>query len=728
MAYDVHWQIDFYTPDEEHYRVEILEDNYSGDVVHLLGAESPFETQDDNSSDAFAPIRKQTGMLRIADTGYDMDGNEFDYTELLPPGTFDRQVKLWKVGTTDVLRWIGYIRPDSLTSRMFEAVSIREYQLTCPLGVLYETSVSFSNTQSDFGTVKTIGQILHSALDSVNIDWEWVYKQNNVYQRSDLLAKISLLNFIDDIMPTHSTPPQDNVDTFNAYWSDESTSWGDVLEDICKFWGWTLYSRGKNLYIVTLKQLPYFTKFAFADLNSQSNYTLPDESINEVSFDDLTFASTNHSECRRLGYKNIIINANVNSEEDIMNPDISKLEMSYIGDGSSYNNIIHVSNGYMFAIRRMGTESDQRDRSMQFFDKYQILENRILQTLTRTVDFVVCRHNSWNPGEFATSTAFNFRNAICCYKGGQNGALTFFCKTLEDIILPLNSVLCISASVDLTINPDPDYPDTDNTAPPYDGDGKPILEGRNIIVALKIGDKYWNNTGKFWTTTETTFELTCRKDGTIVSPINEFEQYGFHPHGILFDDHQGSRGFCIYNTPEANSGMGLCGRLKLMVYATPYPASPTVSQENGVLNSITVSVYNTDSKLDPKNKGQQEYKGIGSTRFHNSTSLSLNMASGDKNVYGKGQLYDSNLSLLTDITFRNSTSSTQVMQPEERLLQRMREFYGYISDQKTIEVKDNATAELPSTPISDEFGASFAVQSVSHKWRDGTMKLNLIKT
>ena len=144
MAYEVHWQIDFYTPDEEHYRVEILEDDYSEDIVHLIGADDPFDTQDDNSSDAFTPIRKQTGMLRIADTGYDMEGNEFDYTDLLPFGTFDFQVRLWHVGTTNTLRWIGYIRPDSLTSKMFEAVSIREYQLTCPLGTLYETYISFS--------------------------------------------------------------------------------------------------------------------------------------------------------------------------------------------------------------------------------------------------------------------------------------------------------------------------------------------------------------------------------------------------------------------------------------------------------------------------------------------------------------------------------------------------------------------------------------------------------
>lgn len=723
MAYGVHWQIDFYTPDEEHYKVEILEDGYGDDVVYLRGADSPFETQDDNNSNAFAPIRKQTGSLRIADNGYDVEGNEFDYTELLPSGTFDRQVKLWKVGTTNTLRWIGYIRPDSLTSKMYEAVSIREYQLSCPLGVLYELKISFSNTASNFGTVKTIGQILHTALSNLNIAWDYVYKQNNVYMRNDLLAKVSLLNFINNNEPTHTTPPDDDIDSFTATWTDESTSWGEVLEDICQFWGWTLYSRASNIYIVAQSQIFKFTKFNFADLTSLYNYTMTDEASQSMLYEDLTFASTNHSECRRLGYKNISIQANVNSQDAIMNPDLSKLEMSY---WESSSGIIHVSNEYMYVLRRMGSANNQQDINKQFVDNYQIYENRQLQTSTLFAQFVVCRHDSWQPGEFKTSTSFNFSNAICCYKAGQSGALTFFAKTLEDIIIPLDSVLCIDATAELSYNPDPDFPSVFNTAGPYEM-GKPILEGRKVIVSLKIGDKYWDDTNKIWTTTATTFELTFRKDKSIVTPINEFDQYGFNPHGILFDDHQGSKGFCIYVNSESNNGEGLCGRMKLTIYATPYPEAPTTMLSNGVLNGITVSVYNRDSKLDPQNKDSHEYKGIGSVRFHNNMNVSLNMASGERNTYGKGQLYNDNMSLLTEVTYRNNQQETETMQPEERLLQRMRDYYSRVSLQNIIEVKDNTLAELPSTAIGNGEGTTFYIQSVSHKWREGTMKLTLIK-
>ena len=149
MAYAVRWQINFVARNQDSYRLEILQDGWSDGITYLRGAEKPIETSEDNSDDIFTPIRKQTGALRIADNGFDINGNAFDYTDLIPTDTFDNQVRLWLVGQTDTLRWVGYIRPDSLTSRLFEYVSIREFQIVCPLGTLYEMPVSFSNTKND---------------------------------------------------------------------------------------------------------------------------------------------------------------------------------------------------------------------------------------------------------------------------------------------------------------------------------------------------------------------------------------------------------------------------------------------------------------------------------------------------------------------------------------------------------------------------------------------------
>ena len=727
MAYEVHYQIDFVAlRTNDVFRLEILKDGTPDSVIHLRGAENPIETTEDNTDDIFSPIRKQTGHLRIADNGYDLDGNEFDYTDILPLDTFDHQVRLWQVGGTDVLRWIGYIKPDTLTSRLFEAVSIREFQIVCPLGCLYETHVSFSNTKNNQGTVKTMGQILYTALDSLGVDWANVYKQNNVQGRTDLTAKVSLLNFISNNEPTHTTPPEEDIDAFTSSWSDESTSWGNLVEEVCKFWGWVLYSRGYDLYIITPSQIKKFAQITFSSLNNISG-SMTDISDIEIDIDDLGWASTNHTECRRLGYRDIKIESNVNEGATVLDPDYSKADMSYWPVASDPNQIIHQSNDYLYVLRRMGEQSGQQNVMTQFLDNFQIYENRILQTSTLITDFVIHYSDGWGNEEFKTKTAFNFRKGICCYKGGQSGAITFFAKTLEDICVPLNSVICIQANAALSFNPDPDYPSTSNTAPPYQ-DSKPTLKGRPVTVALKIGDYWWDNENGYWTTTQSSFVITIKEDGSIATPSNTFSAYGFNPTGILFDDHNGSSGFCIYVTPETFTGSGICGRLKLIIYAEPYAAEPTTWQYNCVLNSLAVSIYNQDSKLTPKAKGSHEYKGIGSVNFHNNLNVSLSMASGSENTYGLGQVYDSQIRLLSTVPFRTSQYQYENMQPEKKLLGRMRGTYSSVIMQDTIEVVDDMQASSPRAILNNHWSGTdnFRPLCCSHNWREGTMKLTII--
>lgn len=747
ITYGVRWQINFVALHSgDKYRVEILEGGYNGSITRLLGAANPFETSEDNTDDAFTPIRKQTGSLRIADNGKDLDGNTFDYTELLPTDTFDFQVRLWKEGTTDVLRWIGYIRPDSLTSRMFEMVSIREYKLTCPLGVLYEIPVTFTNTKIDMGTVKSMGQILYTALNSLNVAWNKVLKQDNVTNLNDLKSKVSLLNFISNNKPTHGT--LSDVDTFTATWTDDTTSWGAVLEDVCKFWGWTLYSRALDLYIVARNQRDQFKSMAFSQLPNSNPIPDQDPDIEYVNFEDLDYASTNHTECRRLGYKNVTVESNVNDKEVVLDPDYNNADMSYWLVNNNPGQIVHKSNNYLYMLRRLGAEDSQATMIEQFFDNYQIRENRLLQT-SMAVPFVLCTHDSWDSEAFRTATALNMKKGICCYTNmGPNPVRTYnlIIKTLEDIAVPLNSVLCISASVDISYNPDPDASscgedsllDQDaNTAPPAEWQPhtadpdeeyyKPILEDRKVFVTLQVGEKYWDYDNGQWTTQQKFIPLTFHKDGSIVDPVNQWEAGGFVPTGILFDNHNGSKGLCIYMTVSANNGDGICGRMKLMVYDNIITFEDHIGRlNNGILNDLSVSIYNTDSKFDPKNKASHEFKGVASARFHNDLSVSLKMASGSNNLYGLGQIFNANFSLLTTLSFINEGGGTILKQPEQRLLERMTEFYRNVSVQNTIEVLDDPLAELPSTVIVKDGGEQYHTQNVTHDWHNGKMKITII--
>lgn len=754
--YQVEYYIEFVALDEKKYRIELLRESMATlTPIPLRGAVSPIETVEDNSDNIFIPIRKQTGKLCIADNGKDMNGNDFDYTTLIPNNIFEYQVRLWSIASdlSETLRWIGYIKPDALTSRIFEAVTIREFQITCPLGAMYDTPVSFSNTASNTGTVKTIGQILHTALTSTGVAWEYVYKQNTTKEREDLIAKISLLNFVDN-EPTHTNPASEAIDTFTATWgapADVGTKWADIVEDICRFWGWTLYSRGLDIYIVAQNQYPKFAKFAFANLTADYKSQMGD--IEDVYVDlqeELTYTSTNHTESRQLGYSMVKVQNNVNEHETVVDPDFQKLPMSYWRDG--YNGVVHHSNDYYYILRRWGYSNDQQTTRSAFTDNYQVYESRAMPNGINAL-FVLYYSDGWDNEEYPNKAEFNLSRGIACYAAGNAVRPTFFVKTLEDVILPKGSVICIEANAELSYSPDPDFPtggfttgakpsisdaplSNANTTGPYSEvknigtnenplwDIVPKLEGRTITVALCIGNKYWDADHNEWTNALTTFNLTIRKDGSITSPQN----YGQSGLGILFNDHYGSRGFCIPNNNTADED-AICGRLKLMVYNNIETDLPASHLFNCMLTNLQVGIYNTDSKLYPQAKASHTFKKAANSVFQRELSVSLNMAAGDKNKYGLGQLYTPDLSILATVPFRTDSYQWSDKQPEEQLLDTMVNCYSYVTFQNTIEVRDDARACLPNAKFvahwADTAGV-YHLQCVSHKWRDATMKLTLI--
>lgn len=720
MSYDVRWKIPFVAINGDKYRVEILEDDWGPEVTTLIGADSPFETDENTSDDIFAPVRTQSGALRIADNGYDADGNEFDYQDIMPTDTFDRQVRLWQEGNgdaEDILRWIGYIKPDTLTSRMYEEVSIREFRLICPLGCMSDMELSFTNNRTNIGTLRTIGQILHQALSLVNVDWANVYQQRSVTHSEDRAAVVSLMNFLsDDIKPSHSEmSDNDFPDNFTATWTDKSTSWGQVVENICKFFGWTLYSRGIDLYITAHDAVSYCYVLDFDDLLDDRGYLVPDSEMDTTIYtDSLQYASTNHTQSRMLGKREIIVRSAVNNGEYALDVDFESLSMEYLKDYCGNPILLHVTQqsvtpeySIYYVLKKLTGSDNPKE---QWIGNYQVYENRVIQSGQTGPEFIICRYENFNGSDFVTKTELSLRAGICHYTGGQSGALICFLKTLHDVIIPEGAAICIDASASLNYN-----------GQKYN-DPQPTLEGRTVKCALQVGNQYWN--GIQFTTEFSTFTLRLNKDGKLTYPKNEYNSTSMAISGVLFDEYAHTRGYCIYT--ENAVSYPLIGRMKLMIYANP--GQPIQEDLNCVLNSLTVSVYNKDNRYNPENASSHEFKQTASTRFREDLTVNLQMASGVHNIFGTGQLYDMNSRngiLLGTIPYHNGGD----MQPEQNLLQRLVRQYSSTTNKQIIEVMDNMTAERPNSIFrpNEYANEKYRLQSCSHKWRDGSMKLTLIE-
>lgn len=702
--FEVEWQINFVARNGDIYRLEILSDGYTGDIKYLRGADSPFETEEDNTEDPLFPIRKQVGTLRIADNGYDLNGNAFDYKELFPASCFDLQVRLWQEGQTDTLRWVGYILDGTLTSSLFEGVPIREYQLTCPIGMLYYLPFSFSNTPTNRGTAPTFGQLFSSAFSKLGIDWQYVHKTNNLPGRADLTSRVSLLNFCDENKPTYSGTGEG----YSAKWEDKKT-FGDVLQEICLFWGWTLMSRGLDIYFVARGQNRPFTTFAFSALvNTDTSleeyvYELYDDnSIITIDTEDLEYVSTSHNESAGNGKKNIEIVADANTQDVVINPNLKQLEYDFV----------NLQNGATFApdadpiilngnYRSVNLATKQSYNSGFFsLDNYRLRISEVAITGAKRA-FVVAMTDSWKYDEEKTS--FSMKENIIVWQGNTDNVLSFSAETAEDILVPSDSVISISASAKPSADP--------SSSATFPENGLPI----NLVI--KLGDKYYNGSNGVWQTSFASFQA-------VIDDSNNIKLMG---RGLL-DPYAGSSGYCIHVPKDESNPQGMCGRLKLEVRTLGGLSGASEPVLKALLINLKVGIYVKDDVIKPQCKDEQTFSGIASEDFREDFNLPLKMASGNLNKYGLGQVYDVNFNLLTGVPFINANATWNTAKPEERLLARLQSIYSSVTQQCTIEVLDNLSASLPDRrfDVSWRDNETFTMLACSHDWRNATMRLTLI--
>ena len=210
----------------------------SGTAVQLSGGAQPFTTQEEGSEDMFTNIRTQTGYFRIVDNARDYDGNVIDATagqdwwkDLIPATNSDRPVTL-TVGNTVV--WQGFMQSQTFSGQLYGNPQEREFPVICPLGVLAGVDIDFNAGLKNFAyLLKTVCDTIDTKSNSV-VHISDIYVQGGADARQWLLTKIDWQNFASE----------DSNGVARAKYSIY-----DVLEDMCRFWGWTARTKGTVLYL-----------------------------------------------------------------------------------------------------------------------------------------------------------------------------------------------------------------------------------------------------------------------------------------------------------------------------------------------------------------------------------------------------------------------------------------------------------------------------------------------
>ena len=305
----------------------------TGTAVALMGAAQPFTTEEDADEDMFADVRTQSGSIRVLST----DGGAL-WSDIAPTTDTARPVTLTHTsGSTTVVDWQGFVQSQIYGHELFGDPQELEIPVMCPLSALQTRQVSIDETEiRNFAylikyiidEIRVMGGGSASTYGSGMVEIKNVVIGGGIDAREWLLKKFDWQNF--------ASFNDDDYDRskYDLY---------SVLEDMCRFWGWTARTQGDTLYLTnaddtaeqSLLTLTYTQLTTLAtsggSIGTVSNPTT--WAIPQVSGTN-PFVNTNNEEDQVRGPNRAVVTANVNKEDTVMKfaPKIIKDEL-----GSSWS-------------------------------------------------------------------------------------------------------------------------------------------------------------------------------------------------------------------------------------------------------------------------------------------------------------------------------------------------------------------------------------------------------
>ena len=316
----IKWQVKFKTlRGGRTLTVSIYDLTYTGQPILLKGGEQPFVTEESSDDDPFTPIRTQTGHLRIVDDGYAADGTTpFDWKAFVPQTDHSRPVVL--TDDDDNVLWQGFMQAQDFSGELYGNPQEREFPVHCAVSVMSSQQPSTSSIQRrNFAYVIDLIAATAEALSVQTVGFDTFYVQGSTDAQTWLLKQFEWMNVLKEGDDGEDVAPQ-----YNLY---------EILEDICRFWGWTCRTKGRTMYFTCAddsdEQL--FLTMTRAQLRQMvlgnRAGTLTDGFI-PATLDGNIFASTDNDDMKRRGPSKATVKSDCNSQDTIFEfapPSVEKL-------------------------------------------------------------------------------------------------------------------------------------------------------------------------------------------------------------------------------------------------------------------------------------------------------------------------------------------------------------------------------------------------------------------
>ncbi len=619
----VRWQIRFKTLSEHDGLVKVYDSTYSGDAIDLTPAVSAISTTI-KQEELFEPVVSDSGYLRVIDNGLPAEHIE----DMHPLGAFDRPVEFY---LDNILKWRGYISPESFTEDWEPAPREVAFPLVGALSVL--DSVNIANNGTD---LQTIAAFIKEILEATGFNWDRVLiaKQMVSVDEYNIFPEMRLFLSRYDFVSFNTAQNVEDPD-WTRY---VGVSYLTCLRAICTYFGWTACQEGADL-VLTNSRLDLlesgFNALSWAHLSAlAADYTT---TVTEtpvprpvLTLQGLIFDGINHRISTRNGRKKVTVESTVSASGNLM-PQLR------------YNGKTLETQGVDLIGPEPSTPIDIHGR-VRFLDpskesvylySYEWYADR--ETFARKnwavpgTPFVmqpradVVEAATWEDNELHRITRPDYKKylRLCRMEITDGKKILDGDKPLAELsggepgYFSAGGALCLSAYVRNNYVRDPN-PSTPPTMPSTDDNGLTQWGpfGASLRMSISLGDKYWD--GSSWGDTETIISVPV--DSTREGYGNPDDPY----EGVIKDNNDGRFKNAVgYVIPVPDS---MYGRIKITLYPWSSPMYLGDEINTLYLRDIRMDYYNDALTDDPGNSGVKLALLTGRS-YKDDADVSLSMAS-----------------------------------------------------------------------------------------------------
>lgn len=714
----VHWQLPFASLNGTQYRIDIYAEGAPTEVKTLVGAAEPFVTDEDNSDDFFAPVRGQTGVIRIVDESGEL------MEELLPSDNIDRPVRLVRVSDEAVM-WQGFLSCEAYSQEYTSRPSELSLNVNSVLEAMSGVEVDILQDMLFNSMLSQLVYCMKTVEDKAGIP---IFRNIHI-TGSGLLYKYIYINSLfeaDEVVSGESV-------TYDIH----SVSCKKILSIISEYFGFNIRERGMDIYITNCSVSDRVRSFHFSDLVDD----MREGCVDTLGYDDIDTSTvlmsefdwmgTDHRKTIHQGARRVITRAKVMPWELRMKVPSTPYSWLvgnpegrwplwgevYANDNKTFHSqcTFRALRTTMQIYKTAGPEGTTIAYSLQYNGVYtgklhthsipwesndfvtyykEIVQN---QTKAGSISLYpssyLCLYRSNTNNEMKEALVLNGIPGNLRYGNNQYRQFNKFALSSTNYIyrqvLPLpfsagNGWINIKASIGMAIY---------NNGKAYTGIYN-FYKNAYITCALQFGDKWWNGTD--WSSSFATFLLEFDNNGQVISNKDET---------IKTKETTG-----LFIPIEER----MTGEISFMLYHEIGAWQSTLDTAFAFLfDNMEVSFAPVDEDLK-SNRSENGYIKNLSGSFKDVQDYSVSLVSDAHNDPSANMLYESNA---TPCKFDDS-EFFGMRRPELKLLDKLASYYENARTDVEVEVGD-LIENIPMVRVTGYDRKTYLPLSESREWKTG---------